>query len=221
MRTGRICVLALLSLASLTGCTTQRPLPSVKESAKYNFDKEHYDAALTDFSEYVDRRPDDLEMRVGLARTYLKLDRAKEARIHAIVAMDNRPSEAAYADLLAESLFAANDRDALVTFLQKRVSERGNVADYIRLGKYQQAMGNLDEAKVALLTACRIDAGHSIAPQLAMADMFNKIGDKTNEILRLKMALYVEPSNQIIIKRIASLGGDTDVTAAVRPDEQP
>ena len=51
--------------------------------------------------------------------------------------------------------------------------------------------------------------------------MYARINDKKNELRRLKMALYVDPNNQIILKRIEKLGGDIDTTAAVRPDESP
>lgn len=221
MRTGWTCVLAVV-VGVLSGCSSsQRPLPIVKDSASYNFEKGYFDRALVDYSEYIERRPDDLEMRVGLAKTYLKLDRPKEARVHATVAQDVRPAESAYADLLAESLLQANERESLVAYLQKRVSERGQVSDYIRMGVYQQALGNLDECKLALNTAARIDEGKTIAPHVALANMYAKIGDKKNEVRRLKMALYVEPANKMLLSRIAELGGDTEATAAVRPDELP
>lgn len=217
--------LALVPLAALTilaGCNAaQRPLPVVKSSAEYYVGTENYSAAATDYREYVDRRPDDVTMRIGLVKTLLLLDQPKEARIHAQVVHDVRPSSDEYADLLARTLYEADERDALLTFCQKRVAERGRVADYIRLGTYSAKLGNIDEARVALSTAARVDNGRTIAPQIALADLYRQLNDQTNEAKRLKMALYIDPENQIVLKRLADLGEIAGPTAAVRPDELP
>ena len=211
-----------LTLLALSGCNaTQRPLPVVKSSAEYYSAAENYPAAAADYREYVERRPDDVPMRISLTQTLLELNQPKEARIHAQVVHDLRPSSDEYADLLARTLYEANERDALSSFCQKRVSERGRVADYLRLGTYSAKLGNIDEARVALSTAARIDNGKTVAPQLALADLYKQLNDPTNEARRLKMALYIDPDNKVVLQRIEDLGEVAGPTAAIRPDELP
>lgn len=210
------------ALAILSGCNaTQRPLPVVKSSADYYSSAENYSAAVVDYREYVDRRPDDVPMRVSLVKTLLLLDQPKEARIHAQVVHDLRPSSDEFADLLAQTLYESNERDALVSFCQKRVAERGRVADFLRLGTYSAKLGNVDEARVALSTAARIDNGVTVAPQIALADFYKQLNDPANEARRLKMALYIDPTNKIVLQRLEDLGDVAGPTAAIRPDEVP
>ncbi|MBU6412937.1 MAG: hypothetical protein KGS45_05645 [Planctomycetes bacterium] len=217
-----LALIPIASLAILSGCNaTQRPLPVVKSSAEYYVGTENYSAAAVDFREYVERRPDDVPMRVGLVNALLQLDQPKDARIHAQVLNDLRPSSDEFADLLARTLYEAGERDAVVSFCQKRVAERGRVADYIRLGTYSAKLGNIDEARIALSTAARVDNGRTIAPQIALADLYKQLNDPTNEAKRLKMALYIDPENKIVLKRIEDLGEVAGPTAAIRPDELP
>jgi len=223
VRMTKICVaLPLTALMLLAGCaSTQRPLPVVKSSADYYWAAENYTAAAADYKEYVDRRPDDVPMRLALAKTLLLLDQPKEARIHAEVLHDLRPYSDEFADLLALTLYESKDRDALLSFCQKRVSERGRVADYLRLGTYSAKLGNVDEARVALSTAARIDNGVAVAPQIALADFYRQLNDPANEVRRLKMALYIDPSNRTVLQRLEDLGETAGATAAIRPDEVP
>jgi len=132
-----LALIPIASLAILSGCNaTQRPLPVVKSSAEYYVGTENYSAAAVDFREYVERRPDDVPMRVGLVNALLQLDQPKDARIHAQVLNDLRPSSDEFADLLARTLYEAGERDAVVSFCQMPVAERGRVADYSRLCTY-------------------------------------------------------------------------------------
>jgi hypothetical protein len=80
-------------------------------------------------------------------------------------------------------------------------------------------MGDADGAEHALLTAAKIDGGKTAAPQIALADFYRSIGDKKAEIVRLRNALYLDPKNPEIPKRLRELGEIPGPSLAMPPEE--
>ncbi|MDX2147515.1 MAG: tetratricopeptide repeat protein [Planctomycetota bacterium] len=211
--------LALTMTAALVGCGTQRPLHIVESSAKRHFDNRDYAAALADYQEYVDRKPGEVRVRYQLAQTYLELDQPAKAAEELTTVYNVDPLNDAYVDARAEALYRAGQRDRLVVFLQRQTAERGRVLDYLRLGKYQQLIGNADEARTALNIGAKIDRGQTIGPQMALADFYKAVGDRENELTRLRMAMYIEPMNQVVWERIRALGEVPGPSLALMPEE--
>lgn len=195
-----------MSTLALTGCSGTRPLHIVEKSAKSNYDRGLYDAAFVDYSEYTDRRPEGVEMRYGKAQTLLQLGQPLEAAREMAIVYDVQPTNDKYVEGYCEALFQAQQRDQLVTFLQRQVGERGRAADYIRQGRFLTRLGNIDEAKTALRIAAQMDRGTTVEPQLALANLYRTVNDRDNELRRLSMALFIEPNNQRIQDRIRELG---------------
>lgn len=207
------------SLLLGAGCASQRPLHIVRKQGDFAFKQGDLNTALADYQEYVDRMPNDPEVRYQLGRTLIALDRAPEARTHMNVAHDIRPSIDRYADGFADSLYKSGDTTALMTFLTSRTTERGAAADYLRLGKYSVLAGLPDEGLAALNTAAKIDRPPTVTPYLALADFHKALGDRRNEVLRLRHALYIEPFNQEIRQRLADLGEVVGPSLPLRPPE--
>ncbi len=219
-RSARLALAVLCTAALVGGCgTTQRPLPKVLGDARHAFEFAQYDRAATDYREYIDRRPDAAEVRFELARAYLLLGQPKPAREQLSVAHDVSPTNERYADALAEAYFQAGEIEPLLGFLNRRATERGNAEDFLRLGAYSARVGHADEALVAMTTAARLDRGHSIRPQLALADFYASVGDRANELRRLCMALWLEPQNQVLWGRIRAMGEVPGPALAIQPEE--
>ena len=98
-------------------------------------------------------------------------------------------------------------------------SERGLVTDYIRLGQYATKIGNPDEGVLALKNAAAIDKGQTAAPQIALADFYQLHKDRVNEVRRLRMALYIEPKNKVVLGRLLELGQVPGPSLATVPEE--
>jgi tetratricopeptide (TPR) repeat protein len=199
---------AALAMAglSLAGCSGPRPLHIVEKSAQSNYDRGFYDAAFADYAEYTDRRPEGVEMRYGKAQTLLQLGQPLEAAREMAIVYDVQPTNDKYVEGYCEAFFQANQRDQLVTFLQRQVGERGRAADYIRQGRFLTRLGNIDEAKTALRIAAQMDRGTTVEPQLSLANLYRTVNDRDNELRRLSMALFIEPGNQRIQERVRELG---------------
>lgn len=215
----RRAVLAVVSCFVLSACAGPRPLHVVESDGDYHFDTAQYPKAVTDYSEYVNRKPDNVEVRYKLARSLIAADQPRPAIEQLTVCTDVDPLNDRYLDAQAQALHAAGEREALVAILSRAASERGRVTDYLRLGVYQQKLGNLDEAQQALLTAAKLDLGRSWKVQRALADFYGSVGDAPRQIRRLRMAYYLEPNNPETLQEIRRLGEVPGPTFGLLPEE--
>ncbi len=216
---------SLLVLASgvaglaLAGCSGVRPLHVVHDHALQESKAGNYQVAATDYEEYLERKPDEVKVRYELGQTYLALKKPVEARRQLQVAYDIDPTDENVIDALAESYYQAKEYPQLSAFLRRLSSERGTVRDFIRLGDYSGRMGNADESALALKNAAVLDEGKTIDPQVALADFYKLHNDRTNQVRRLRMALFVEPKNKIVMNRLLELGEVPGPSLALRPEE--
>jgi cytochrome c-type biogenesis protein CcmH/NrfG len=191
----------------------------VREVGDIKFGAGNYSGALSDYVEYERRKPDDVDVRLRLAETYLRSGDAKAAREQMHIVRDVKPAKEDSIEGLADALAAAGEQEELMLFLQKMTRERGGVSDYMRLGTYAQQVGNVDEAQEAYLQAARLDGGKSSRIQLALADFYESLGDKSNTLKRLRMAMYLDPKNEEIPARVRALGEIPGPSLAMPPEE--
>lgn len=212
-------IAAVLALAAtLTGCG-ERPLHIVRSDGEFAYKTGNYEKAQADFGEFVRRKPEEHEVRYELAKAYIAGGQARQAIEELTVCLDVKPLNDDYMDAMAQALYDAGDRDALAARLRQNASERGRVSDYIRLGTWSAKVGNADEAKEALLTAAKIDGGNTLKPQLALADFYGSVGDKRNQLRRVRMAYFIDPTNADVIRRAGELGEKPGPTFALKPEE--
>lgn len=206
-------------LLVMSGCSGQRPLHVVKDSAERLYMLDRYEDAIPDLVEYNDRKPNDAEMRYKLGMAYINTGQPKLARQHMNVAVDVAPSVDRYMDGYAEALQKSGESDQMLLALRQRANDRGTVADYLRLGQYASRVGHADEALVALKTAARLDAGRTVEPQLALASFYGAVNDRANEVRRLRMATWIAPANKIAEERLRELGEIPGPAQAIQPEE--
>lgn len=218
MSTRSLALASLIGLSVLAGCQAQRNLNLVRDMGDRSYARGEYDAALTDYQEYIARKPDGVDVRYSLANTYLKLNQPQLAREQFIQCLAVKPENEDYAAGLAEALLACNEREELITFLTKEARERGRSGDYLRLGRYQVILGNVDEAKLAMITAAKLDGGKSIKPHMELANLYRTLGDKPSELRRLRMAMFIEPKNTDIQRRIRELGEVPGPSFVLQPE---
>jgi len=210
---------ALLTSAAFCGCSGHRPLNRVAADARYSMEHGKYDAAVKDYNEYVSRRPEEHEFRYEYGKALLAAGRPVDAVRELKIAVDVRPLNDAYLDAYAEAMLAAGQKDELTSMLARSASERGRVADYSRMGKFAARMGHPDEAKEALLTAAKLDRGHSFSVQKDLADFYGSVGDKVNEAKRLRMAYFLNPADEQVAARMKKIGEIPGPSAGLRPTE--
>ncbi len=214
-----IATAGVLACITATGCSTARPLPHVRDQGDKALDRGQYQLAQVEFDEVVDRDPTDWRSRVKLAKALQHLGEFPAMREHMAVAYDLRPNDPEILDLFCESMLLAKDNDALIRFLRDLSVSPGRVEDFLRLGYYAAKVGDVDEAERALLTGARLDRGQSVEPQMALASFYANLGDDERALQRLRMALFVDQSNEAIKDAIRSYGEIPGPSYATVPTE--
>jgi tetratricopeptide (TPR) repeat protein len=181
-------------------------------------DKGDWDQAYELWSEYVDRRPQSAlaEYRLGLVERRLGLN--EQAVSHLRIAHDLQPGNVEYLEALADALVAVNDRDQLMTLLRQTAEEGPDGTGYLRIARFAQQAGMMDEAREALSLAIVESRGESPVPYLAMADFASTIGDADLEVRSLRQALWFDRTDEQINARLVALGMIPGPSLAIRPE---
>lgn len=202
----RSLILGALSVATLAGCSGQRPLHRIKADAEHHLKYGRFEEAQADYEIYLAQRPDSAQTRYELAQAYMATNQPRKAIRELQICTDVYPLNDDYLDLQANAMYQAGDRDALVTLLTRQTSERQRPSDYLRLGTYQGFLGNADEAEQALLTAAKLDGGQSLKYQRALVDFYKGIGDTAKYVERLRFCYYLAPLDPAINEAIRAAG---------------
>ncbi len=211
--------LMTLALLAAAGCSGQRNLMSVRENADYFAGQGDYERSLSEYREYLQRLPEDYEVRYRFANTLLANGDTGEAREQYAQLVDIVPNDDRFIDGYARALEQGGETQDLARFLNRMTTQRGDARDWIRLGKSMQKNGDVDGAKAAFASAARADGGRTIAPWVAQADLFASVGDARGERAAIERALFIEPQNPDLVSRFRGLGGIPGPTAGVRPEE--
>lgn len=212
-------VLAAAALLLLGGCAGKRPLDMVEDSGDKAFKQGQFDRALADYLEYVDRRPGNGAVRNKLALALLETKQPSKAVEHAWLAYDDRPTNDEYVETLARSLNEAGKHEELGKFLRDEIERRGRIDDYLRLARYSLLMGDGDGAELAYLTAARLDGGRTLDLQITIAQFYLSIGDNLSAYERFRMALFLDPDNEVVYRELRTLGYVPGPSLAIPPRE--
>ncbi len=212
----------VLALAALTllGCAGPRGLNVVRDSGDKAYRFQQYELARAEYEEVVSRDPADWEYRAKLGETLLLLGEPVAAREHLAVAHELRPRNQEILDDYSRAMLASEDFDTLHATLLNRARETQAPEDYVRLGLYDLRAGDADSAERALITAARLDEGLNPEPQLALATFYETVGDETQALRRLRMALFTDLENREAIDRLRALGKIPGPTYALPPLER-
>lgn len=181
-------------------------------------DEGDWDEAYALWSEYVDRRPQSALAEYRLGMVEMRLGMYRDAVGHLRVAHDLKPGNVEYIEALAGALVASGDTDGLMTLLRQTVDEGEAGSGYLRMGRYAQEAGLLDEAREALSLAVVNARGESAQPYIAMADFGRATGDRELEIRNLRYALWFDRTDPVIGDRLESLGVIPGPSLALEPE---
>jgi lipopolysaccharide biosynthesis regulator YciM len=162
--------------------------------------------ALEHWQEYIERRPHAHFAEFNLGMTEARLGMYRSAIEHLTTAHDLRPGNVEYIEALADTYYAAGRTEDMMTLLQETSSEGEGSEGYLRLARYAQQAGLLDDAKQAIRSAMIFDKGESAAPYMAMADFARQISDKELELRSLRQALWFDRASDALDQRFLALG---------------
>lgn len=230
MRHGLLIAMAGLMVA-LAGCSERRALTVVRDSGDKAYRFQKYELARSEYEEVVERDPTDWEYRAKLGETLLLMNEPVAAREHLAVAYERLPDCGGLVnegrrlrcerviDDYARAMLASEAFDSLHAVLLERARETQAVEDYLRLGIYDLRAGDADSAERALITAANLDGGANPQPQLALATFYETVGDETQAVRRLRMALYADLENREANDRLRAKGFIPGPTFALPPIE--
>ena len=221
VRAARRCVTVLaLGAAVLSSAGCQRSLTAVRESGERAYREGNYTLARSEFEEYLGRSPGNPFVTHMLGKTYIQTGQTSDARERLLVAYSMRPEDDEIFESLCDGLLADHKYEELNRVLRQRTIDRGRMKDYMLLAHYAQLTGDDDEAQRALLTAARVDRGMSIEPQLELAKLYMKAGDRTRAVDRLRAAYFIDPKNGEVAQLAASLGEVVGPSFGSVPEER-
>src|SRR4051812_40594403 len=102
-------ILALLSLASLSGCSAPRPIEAIRESGDWRFKAGRFDEARDEYAEIVSRMPGDWDAQYKLGLAMLKTNELAGARRAIETAHALKPESREVAGALAEVMYQQDD----------------------------------------------------------------------------------------------------------------
>jgi len=220
-------LLSLLVLPLAMGCQPANETASkvrntlalgeIQNAAGYAEQQGKTQEAIELWSEYVDRRPQQASAQYRLGRLLLAEGRADDATDHLWVAHDLKPGNIEYLDLLAEALFQAGERDTMFQMLHDTLEEGGLAEGHLRMAKYAQRAGLIDEALESLSIASAIDGASSDRTHRAIARLARQTGDTEAEIHAWRTVLWYDVTDQEATTRLTQLGEVPGPSLALQP----
>jgi len=217
----RLILSALGAAVLLAGCASDRPreLSMVKADGNRAMGLQQYDRASDFYAEWAERAPFDPEAQAAHGRALLELNRPAAARERFEVARDLAPENRAYLGLLAEATYRAGDYPSLRALLDDEIAREPDTDAYLMAGEYAVRMGATDDAERYFLSAAQADGGTTVTPQIILADFYGSIGDRDEQVRRLRMALYIDYDNPDAYRRLEGLGMVPGPSLALQPEE--
>ncbi|MBL4809956.1 MAG: hypothetical protein JKY43_07880 [Phycisphaerales bacterium] len=169
------------------------------------------------WQEYVERRPHAHFAQYELGVTESRMGMYTASIGHLTTAHDLRPGNVEYIETLGDTFILAGRADAMMSLMQATAAEGGDVSGQLRVGRYAQRVGMLDEAKQAIGLAMMYSNGESVEPYLAMADFARQIGDAEFEESSLRKALWFDPGSDNLDSRFLALGITPGPSLAIDP----
>lgn len=176
-----------------------------------------FDRALGAYSAYVEQRPHSAWGRHWLGRTYLQLGEGRQAREHLAVAHDLEPENMEYAESLADALVQLGEPKDLFEFLERLATTDQSSAGQLRVARYAERMGFMDEALIAYRKGVAIDGSTSPEAHRAMADFYRRIGERSGEVTSLRKVLWFDAQDRAATERLEELGEIVGPSFAVHP----
>ncbi len=207
-----------LSMAMLGGCETA---PYLRQRGIEAYDDGRYERAEELFARSVDIDPGSWQGHMYLGLVHLHREQYIEAQHELELALTMNPGAdemPAILDALAEALYGQGNAAALHALLDQACATHGTTHDYLRQARHLTRLGDVDNARIALRKAAYFAQNDDPRAHLALADFYESVGDEAEAVRSLRRALYIDPDNKVIQKRLRDHGVIPGPTAALSPD---
>ena len=218
--TGVVLAALIAVAAGLGGCESGPSVQAMRMQGDRALEQRNYAEAVDWYEIYVGRRPIDPEVRYRLGTAYLGLKQPIMAREEFLQGLEIDNEVDRYIEGIAAALVETGQRDLLFSVLQNHAKDTRQPKHYMLFGMFASIVGDPDTAEAAFLEAATLDKGMTVEPQIALADFYGSLGDEERELERLRMALFIDPTNEVVITRIRELGEVPGPSIATMPAER-
>ena len=226
--------------AALGGCVQHLPRDHNRLAAYQEYRQGNYDEARERFERVLDADPTDWRSHYYAGVIALEHDNEPNAaRRHLSIAYEiyegratrrlnyeigdpqtgvPYPTRAEILDAKAEAIYQQNHEQALHAFLRRAIQSHGTPADYMRMGRYMERIGDHDSARSAYRSAVRMVGPNDPVPYLRLADFYENIGNYGRALVELRKAYGIDPQNREANRRLRGHGVTPGPTAALAHD---
>ena len=203
----RFCIIFISMVGLLVaGCQSSSPL--LRKQARDALHDGQLDVAYERLDRAVSQKPTDSKAIYLLGKVLLERGQPLDAQYaleKALALNPDGPETPQILDDLAEAIFRQDKYDLLAARLQDATKQYGKTKEFRRQGDYLARMGDVDGAVLAYRKAARF-AKDDPSANLALADLYESIGDRQRALEQLYLAYQVEPGNPRINHRLRTYG---------------
>lgn len=196
----------LLASSMLAGCSQQISKQTLRTRGDHAMFVEHWTVAMDNYTELTDRDPTDWSAQANLGHAALEAGDLATARRSLEIASTLRPTDAAIARDLADTMQQQQAWDDLFAYLRDRAMSTSTSADWLRLARVAIEADDPDTAREAVRTALAVDADQSVGPYLMAARMLRRLGDDDEAQRTLALAWRIDPKNEDVRAALRDMG---------------
>ncbi|MCL4222685.1 MAG: tetratricopeptide repeat protein [Phycisphaerales bacterium] len=206
------------SLALLGGCSKYaRSLDMVRADANEAYAAGKFTVALSDYQEYIERKPGSTDVRFRLAETLMQLHRPTEAESHFRAVYDVNPNDVKNAKGLASAMIAGGRGGDGLDFFRAYLDQRPTAEGYFALADLAMQAGVPDDAERALLIAAKLDGTTSPEPHRHLGRFYEQMHKDELAVPRWRAVLFFDVMDTEARDRLRALGQVPGPSAALDP----
>ena len=217
-------LLGLLALGVAGGCGPT-PIVTLRKNGEFNYKYGNYEDAAKDFGQIIERAPGDWEAEYRYGQCMMQLGDLESARRSLEVAQTAVPNNDEVAFALADCYFRMNDQTRLYQLLRDRAQTNASMESWLLMSEYALKLNDVDMARTAALNAIEVDQGQaeagvdklSASPYYQAALVAERLGERDEELRRLRQAYGINPDDTRVKSKLVELGQVPGPTIALPP----
>lgn len=209
----------LAAVALLGGCVASNH--ELRNQGLQLYHQGNYKEALQKFDAALSRNQSEPRANYYAGAADYMLGRYERAAYHYKLAWRVDPNLPHVKSALAEALIRQGKHNEAMNFLGRDASLTGRVSGRLRVARFYEKLGDLDDAKTNYALAAKIGA-HNPAALIEVGKFYDRIGEKSNAVAVYEQAYRVAPNTPGLVALLENDGVSiSDALLAPNPAAAP